>query len=122
MAPEIQPDPALPAYRVETTVPDYWFPLVPVATAPGVTRFNLAGLNERDHTSASNGRLITPGLWLHEEEVPRDGAAVQRRPMLARWFDGSWHSWVRREKGPGTGESSSGLAFDNVWPTEPWPS
>ena len=120
-APEIVPDPTLPAYRVETTVPDYWFPLVPVATEPGVIRFNLAEINERGHTPAANGRLITPGLWLHEEEVPRDGAAVQRRPMLARWFDGSWHSWVRREKGPGTGESSSGLAFDNVWPTEPWP-
>jgi hypothetical protein len=120
-APEIQPDPALPAYRVETTVPDYWFPLVPVATAPGVIRFNLAEINERDHTSAPRGRLITPGLWLHEEEVPRGGAVVQRRPMLARWFDGSWHSWVRREKTPGTGDSSSGLAFDNVWPSEPWP-
>lgn len=120
-APQIRPDPAFPAYRVETTVPDYWFPLVPVATAPGVNRFSLAQLNERDHTSTSTGRLITPGLWLHEEEVPRDGAVVQRRPMLARWFDGSWHSWVRREKSPGTGESSSGLAFDNVWPTEPWP-
>lgn len=120
-APTVVPDPALPAYRVETTVPDYWFPLVPVATAPGVIRFNLAEINARDHTSAPKGRLITTGLWLHEEEVPRGGAVVQRRPMLARWFDGSWHSWVRREKGPGTGESSSGLSFDNVWPTEPWP-
>jgi hypothetical protein len=60
-------------------------------------------------------------MWVHEEEVPRDGVNVTRRPVLARWFDGSWHSWVRREKAPGTGESSSGLAFDTVRPTEPWP-
>lgn len=120
-APEVRPDPGFPAYRVETTVPDYWFPLVPVAVAPGVNRFSLTLLDERKRDSAPTGRLVVPGLWLHEEEVPRDGALVQRRAMLARWFDGSWHSWVRREKSPGTGESSSGLSFDNVWPTEPWP-
>jgi hypothetical protein len=67
------------------------------------------------------GRLLARGLWVHEEEVPRDGASVQRRPMLARWYDGSWYTWVRREKNPGTGESSSGLAFDTVRPTQPWP-
>lgn len=53
--------------------------------------------------------------------MPREGVQVTRRPVLARWVDGSWHSWVRREKSPGTGESSSGLAFDTVRPTEPWP-
>jgi len=45
-----------------------------------------------------------------------------RRPVLARWFDGSWHAWMRREKNPGSGQSSNGLAFGTVRPTQPWPS
>lgn len=119
------PEPAtageLPAYAVQSIVPDYWFPLVPEAVGTDRIRFRLARLTGPGLDSRPEGRLITPGLWMHEEEVPRDGVFVTRRPVLARWFDGSWHSWVRREKAPGTGESSSGLAFDTVRPTEPWP-
>jgi len=119
------PDPApsgeLPVYGVQSLVPDYWFPLVPEPVRPGMIRFRLAELTGPGLASRPQGRLIAPGLWVREEEVPRDGANVIRRPVLARWFDGSWHSWVRREKAPGTGESSSGLAFDTVRPTEPWP-
>lgn len=108
----------LPLYRVQTDVPDYWFPLVPEPIRPDAIRFRLVDLAGSKQEPA--GRLIEKGLWVHEEEVPRDGASVQRRPVLARWFDGSWHSWVRREKNPGAGESSSGLTFDTVRPTRPW--
>ncbi|MEU7428173.1 hypothetical protein [Streptomyces sp. NPDC040750] len=111
----------LPAYRVQGVVPDYWFPLVPEQVRTAEIRFRLAELTGPGLDSHPEGRLIASGMWVHEEEVPRDGVSVTRRPVLARWFDGSWHSWVRREKAPGTGESSSGLAFDTVRPTEPWP-
>ncbi|MFB6768191.1 hypothetical protein [Streptomyces sp. NPDC056337] len=110
----------LPAYAVQSVVPDYWFPLVPEPVRAGQIRFRLATLTVPGLDSRPEGRLITPGLWLHEEEVPREGVLVTRRPVLARWSDGSWHSWVRREKTPGTGESASGLAYDTVRPTEPW--
>lgn len=119
-APKPGPVGPLPHYGVQTIVPDYWFPLVPEALRPGVIRFQLAGLTGPGLDSRPEGRLITPKMWVHEEEVPRDGITVTRRPVLARWFDGSGHSWVRREKMPGAGESSSGLAFDTVRPTEPW--
>ncbi|NUS26658.1 MAG: hypothetical protein HOV92_20855 [Streptomyces sp.] len=119
--PEPVPAGELPAYAVQTIVPDYWFPLVPEAIRTAEIRFRLADLTAPGLDARPEGRLITPGLWVHEEEVPRDGVYVTRRPVLARWYDGSWHSWVRREKAPGTGESSSGLAFDTVRPTEPWP-
>lgn len=109
----------LPAYAVQTIVPDYWFPLVPEQVAPAVIRFRLAQLIGPG--AQPEGRLIAEGLWMHEEEVPREGATVIRRPVLGRWFNGSWHRWVRREKSAGTGESSSGLAFDTVRPSEPWP-
>ncbi|MFI9766220.1 hypothetical protein ACIHJG_05055 [Streptomyces sp. NPDC052415] len=111
----------LPAYAVQTIVPDFWFPLVPESVKAGQIHFRLATLTGPGLDSRPEGRLITPGLWLHEEEVPREGVLLSRRPVLSRWFDGSWHSWVRREKTPGAGESSSGLAFDTVRPTEPWP-
>lgn len=113
-------DRAMPYYRVETTVPDYWLPLVPESTSPGIVRFVLADL-VNGAAPTPEGRLVTPGLWVHEEEIPREGTTVLRRSILSRWFDGSWHSWVRREKSAGTGESSSGLAFDTVVPTGPWP-
>jgi hypothetical protein len=111
---------ALPAYGMQTIVPDYWFPLVPEPVAPSVIHFRLAQLDEPGITSRPEGLLIPADLWLHEEELPRDGVSMQRRAVLARWFDGSWHSWIRRQKSPGTGESSSGLAFDTVRPSTPW--
>ena len=114
-------DVGMPVYRVRTTTPDYWFPLVPIMEKPGSIHFRVATINAELPAASPRGRLITPGLWIHEEEVPREGAAVLRRPVLARWFDGSWHSWTRREKAPAGGESSSGLAFDTVRPTDPWP-
>lgn len=120
-APEPAPAGPLPVYGVQTIVPDYWFPLVPVPVTPSVIRFKLAPLTGPGLTARPEGRLVAEGLWVHEEEVPRDGAAVIRRPVLARWFDGSWHRWIRREKSAGTGGSSSGLAFDTVRPSEPWP-
>ncbi|WP_248960023.1 hypothetical protein [Sphaerisporangium perillae] len=121
IAPDPIPTGELPAYGMQTVVPDYWFPLVPEMVRPSVIRFRLAGLDAPGLASHPQGRLISEGLWVHEEEVPRDGVSLTRRPVLARWFDGSWHSWIRREKAPGVGESSSGLAFDTVRPTEPWP-
>jgi len=111
----------LPAYAVQTVVPDYWFPLTPEQVAPSIIQFRLTQLTGPGSLARPEGRLITDGLWVHEEEVPRDAVAVSRRPVLSRWFDGSWHRWTRREKTPGTGPSSSGLAFDTVRPTQPWP-
>lgn len=120
-APRSVPLGDLPRYGVQTVVPDYWFPLVPEALAAGVIRFRLARLTGPGLDARPEGRLIAPGLWVHEEEIPREGVRLTRRPVLARWIDGSWHSWVRREKAPGAGESSSGLAFDTIRPSEPWP-
>ena len=121
----IVPDPPppgdLPAYAVQTIVPDYWLPLVPHAASVNSIRFALVPLLQPGADSKALGRLLAPDIWLHEEEVPREGATVTRRPVLARWFDGSSHAWTRREKNPGGGESSSGLAFDIVRPSEPWP-
>ncbi|WP_406229414.1 hypothetical protein [Nocardia sp. NBC_01009] len=121
IAPESPPPRDIGSYAVQTIVPDYWLPLVPHAVTLDQIRFALVPLQQPGFTSEPHGRLLHTDDWVHEEEVPRDGALVTRRPVLARWFDGSWHSWVRRQKNPGSGEGSSGLHFDIVRPSEPWP-
>ena len=57
---------------------------------------------------------------MHEEEVPRDGLVLTRRPVLARWHDGSWHRWVRRTRAGSSGESDSGLTYDSLSPSPTW--
>lgn len=109
------------SYAVQTIVPDYWLPLVPHALSANAIRFALVPLEQPGPEPEPKGRLLHTDHWVHEEEVPREGALVTRRAVLARWFDGSWHAWVRREKNPGGGESSSGLHFDIVRPSETWP-
>ena len=109
----------LPMYGVQAVVPD-WYPLVPEEVRTALIPFRLAELAGPGLDSRPKGRLIVSRLSVHEEEVPRDGVsdAPPGAGPLVRWVS---HSWVRREKSPGSGESSSGLAFDTVRPTERWP-
>ncbi len=51
-------------------------------------------------------------LRVAEEEVPREGALVERAFKHARWFDGRSLVWLGRRKSVGRGEGSSGLRFD----------
>ncbi|QSA98821.1 hypothetical protein [Methylococcus sp. EFPC2] len=107
-------------YRLGTTVPDYWVPLLPVrkgtsmrlkrAALPHVDTEGMHGLQE------PQGRILTPGneLLLHDEEVPREGSRVTRSYQYVRWSNGSSHLWVGRRKQPGRGEGSSGLQFDVI--------
>ena len=55
-----------------------------------------------------------PPLRLAEEEVPREGAIVERTFRYARWFDGRSLLWLGRRKHAGRGEASSGLRFDSL--------
>ncbi|MCX5327888.1 MULTISPECIES: hypothetical protein [unclassified Streptomyces] len=121
IAPQGPPPNPAGSYAVQTIVPDYWLPLVPHAMTAASIRFALVPLLQPGADSKPLGSLLHTDHWVHEEEVPREGALVTRRPVLARWFDGSWHVWVRREKNPSGGESSSGLHFDVVRPSETWP-
>ena len=106
------------AYRLGTTVPDYWIPLLPVQQGSSI-RLKRGALPEFEASGTVGvldvrGRVLEPGrdLLLHDEEVPREGARVSRAYQYARWIDGSTHLWVGRRKQPGRGEGSSGLQFD----------
>jgi hypothetical protein len=111
-------------YRLSTTVPENWVPLVPVRpdqAQPDIRLRRGRVLLDRDGEPVEPvalGRLLDPGhpLDVREEEVPRGGARVTRAHQLTRWIGGTTHRWVGRRKQPGRGEAWSGLRFDIVEP------
>jgi hypothetical protein len=125
--PERREPATVPAYHVDTPVPEFWFPIAPEQLPDRESvRLRLVPLSRRDAAAPDGVTDVLPlglilagvrtaaGFWLHEEEVPRSGVGVTRSHQRARWHDGSVHAWTTRRKGSGTGESSSGLRFDTV--------
>ena len=120
----------MPAYHVDSFVPDFWYPLAPEHIDAGgeAVRLRLVPLSRREagdgavdgvSTVLPLGGILEAArgqdhFWLHEEEVPRSGVDVIRSHQRARWHDGSVHAWTTRRKGTGAGESASGLRFDTV--------
>ncbi|MBS0171575.1 MAG: hypothetical protein JSR62_14590 [Nitrospira sp.] len=117
-SPAADADGAPLVYRLGTSVPDYWIPLLPVkdGTTLRLIRGVLPAFGEGgiQGLQLPKGRLLEPNrdLLLYEEEVPREGARVTRSYQYARWIDGTTHLWIGRRKEPGRGEGSSGLQFD----------
>jgi hypothetical protein len=120
---------APPRWRVQTEVPEHWFPLAPEQLRDGESvRLRLVPLARPSNGGPPSellplGALLAriwrtqgEGLWLYEEEVPRAGLAVVRTHQQARWHDGSMHTWTGRRKRSGGGEGSSGLRFDVLEP------
>ncbi|HKD06728.1 MAG TPA: hypothetical protein VKB79_12575 [Bryobacteraceae bacterium] len=116
----------LPAYRVETVVPDYWLPLAPEQLADQKSiRLRLVPMEVdvggTPQATEPKGRLLVANdsggrLWLFEEEVPREGTLVDRLYRYARWQDGRTTLWTARRRQTGRGEGSSGLRFDILDP------
>jgi hypothetical protein len=115
------------SYRVESRVPEYWIPLLPVSLDPanGLVGLELAAAVAADgHTLiVPRGRILQPtGIGtatpyrIPEEEVPRNGIRVQRFAARSRWTDGTTRVWQMRRVQPGSGETSSALRFDQALP------
>ncbi|MGK4005477.1 hypothetical protein WMF31_22825 [Sorangium sp. So ce1036] len=117
----------VPHYRLSTTVPANWIPLLPVqlaaqpATDPPrvVSRLKRGAVLQPDGTHLvhrAQGRVLNAGgdLLMYDEEVPREGLRVTRHYQMARWLDGSTWTWLSYRKAVGRGEGSSGLRFDSV--------
>jgi hypothetical protein len=105
-------------YILQTTVPDYWLPLVPVQV-PGTTtqlRFRRGLVDRPGGPIPAQGQILEPehALILNPEEVPRVGARITRAFGLARWTGGQTQLWVGRRKTVSRGESSSGLRYDQA--------
>ncbi|MDQ3764667.1 MAG: hypothetical protein M3460_24945 [Actinomycetota bacterium] len=122
-------------YRLATAVPEHWIPFVPIpaegsnpATNPviqlqrrALLRTETDGQRRAIHpkgillrTDPRQTPEAEPALRIEEEEVPREGAIVERSFQYARWFDGRPLLWLGRRKHTGRGEGSSGLRFDQL--------
>ena len=122
-------------YRLASTVPDHWVPFAAVSVDPAVAQTNPVIQLERRviqrpgpdgsaqpvhpkglllRSDPSQPVETEPPLRIEEEEVPREGALVERSFQYARWFDGARLLWLGRRKTVGRGESSSGLRFDGL--------
>jgi hypothetical protein len=115
-------------YLVETKVPVNYIPLIglPVAPASQAIILNKGAAVRPLATGGYDivdaaGKILRPvghsatnPYKIFEEEVPRTGLTVQRAVFRTRWIDGSTHVWIARRRRAGSGESQSGLAFDQV--------
>jgi hypothetical protein len=110
-------------YRLASTVPAYWIPLLPVqiAVTPNkvISRLKRGAVLQPDGSQKihqAEGAILNAAaeLLLHDEEISREGVRVTRHYQIARWTDGSTWVWIAYRKQVGHGESSSGLRFDSI--------
>ena len=119
-------------YRVATTVPEHWIPLVPVPKQGrllaefGIELERRAMLRHLPdgsvqpiqpkgiliRTDVSKAAADEPPIRLEDEEVPRDGALLTRSAQFTRWTGGERLHWIGRRKTAGKGEGASGLRYD----------
>jgi hypothetical protein len=104
-------------YLLQSPVPDWWIPFVPVSAGAGTVALRKATLHEGPRGEPA-GRLLEPGrgLEIDDIEVPREGVVVRRVPMLARRPDGRYARWISRRAGVGRGETSNRISFDTATP------
>lgn len=98
--------PAKMRYRLTTSVPEQWIPMVPVHRPGDVREIQLqrAAMPRLLADDDPNQTVVRPRTWLmrqglddllpdrsyylHEEEVPRAGVRVTRAFQRTRWRDG----------------------------------
>lgn len=124
-ASDVTPAPATsgdPVYRLASSVPGNWIPLLPIQRDNGGTLVQLLKRGVVMQIGAPNlrptaqGQVLNAGseLLLYDEEVPREGVRVASNRRMTRWTDGSTWVWTALRAEVGRGEGSSGLRFDQV--------
>jgi hypothetical protein len=122
-------------YQLVNSVPEQWIPFISVhldgerretqlqrAAMPRILDGN-PGIPKKIEPRTS---LLRQGLdqenkeiyFIHEEEISRVGAKVRKSFKRTRWYDGKVYNWLGMRKQTGKGEGGSGLAFDQIIPTE----
>ena len=104
------------SYRLGTSLPDYWYPLLAQIGAGSTPELALAALPPGAADVSDDGvagHIIphTAQTVLADEEAARTGTRVSRVNRLTR-VGGTRTGWRARVRRPGTGEASSGLRFD----------
>lgn len=118
-------------YAAMTEVPENWIPFLPVhltghSRQIQLQRSSMLRILDGDpdiprkikpQTSILRDGLDVPqpkAFYLHEDEVPRSGTFVRKGYGRTRWTNGEVYVWVSTMKQNGSGEGSSGLAFDEA--------
>jgi hypothetical protein len=118
-------------YKVMSTVPENWIPMIPVHIDDDNREVQLqraamlrvlvgdpddpVPVRPRTHLLRQGLEEAPPVKYLvHEEEVSRAGVRVTRAFQRTRWRDGRAWLWLGVRKQTGRGEGSSGLAFDRI--------
>lgn len=100
-------------YRLETEVPPWWIPLVPIPTGTGGFFLRKGSFTDED---GARGHVLAPTPFdVKDEEIPREGVRVRRAPCLMRDDKGALVRWITRRVGPAGGEAASRLAYDNAF-------
>lgn len=107
-------------YRLNSPVPEHWFPMVPIrpsGAAPGVVELQLRPLTRWDASGTArvtqpSAELLRAAAPLPESEVPRDGVVAATHWQMTRSVSGHYHLWLSRRVRVGGGEGSSGLVHD----------
>ena len=126
-------------YKVMSSVPENWIPMIPVHVEDDnrevqLQRAAMLRIMEGDPDPTPEAvrprtSLLREGLEqapqvgykLHEEEVSRAGVRVTQAFQRTRWSDGRAWVWLGVRKQTGRGEGSSGLAFDRLVDIPPQP-
>lgn len=112
-------------WRMETTVPENWIPLLPTRGRTDDSDYLLVQGAMLRHTRAADGTLtsipilpaslqLRPGTTLPEREIPSLGITLRRTRRLARGPDGSRLHWWSRTRSASHDQPSSGLAYDGL--------
>ncbi|WP_416956472.1 hypothetical protein [Streptomyces sp. Agncl-13] len=139
------PQPVAPAagakirYKVMSSVPENWIPMIPVHKEGDNREVQLqraAMLRIMEGDTDPTPEPVRPrtsllreglesvpqlGYRLHEEEVPRAGVRVTQSFQRTRWSGGRAWVWLGVRKQTGRGEGSSGLTFDQIVDIPPQP-
>ncbi len=107
-------------YAMETPVPDYWIPMVPVKTPQGALYLRRGTMEIP--TSGGLVKIKPRALilepmhpfFLADHVVPRSGVQVNRYFRRTRSSDGTTFLWLARKSCLGRGPGWSGLRFDLV--------
>ncbi len=107
-------------YLLQSPVPDWWIPFVPMSTGPGAIELRKTKLHDGPRGEPA-GALLEPGrgLAIDDVEVPREGVHVRRVPLLTRRPDGTYARWISRRASVGRGETSGRIVFDAATPRKP---
>jgi len=120
-------------WRLATTVPENWIPLLPTRGRAPTDDYLLVQGSMLRYQRAANGKLtavpiapvgaLLPGVpTLVEQEIPREGLTYRRIRRLSRRLDGARVRWWSRAVTVGHGEASSGLAYDGLHTTSDDPT